>query len=86
MNECARILIENQETELDVLLTTQAKCHIIMDQMTNTTTEWAADGKESEGPPSYFVKVMQSQLQEIRQNLPIEIKLNSRCHAKSLLS
>jgi hypothetical protein len=79
MDDCVRILSEEKETELDILLATQAKCHVIMNQMTRSPAERAAEGEGSKAPPAYFVKAMQLQLQDIRRSLPVEMQSNSRC-------
>jgi hypothetical protein len=78
MDDCVLILSEKSETELDVLLATQAKCHVIMGQMTQSSVEWAADGAYPTVPPVYFVKAMPMQVQNIRQSLPAEMQSNSQ--------
>lgn len=79
MDECVSILGENKETELDILLAAQVKCHVIMNQMTHSLPEWATEMERSKVPPAYFVKAMQLELQDIRRALPVEMQSNSQC-------
>ena len=78
MDDCIRVLSEEKESELDILLVTQAKCHVLMNQITRSPNERAFEGDGSKAPPTYYVKAMQVQLQHIRRNLPIEIKSSSQ--------
>jgi hypothetical protein len=77
MDDYLRILSEEKETELDVLLVAQAKCQVITNQITSYPTEQATGGEGSKAPPAYFVKAMELQLQDIQKSLPIEIQSNS---------
>jgi len=76
MDDYVRVLSEESETELDVLLVTQAKCQVITNQITSCPAERAAEGGDSNAPPVYFVKAMQLQLQDIRKSLPTDIQSN----------
>jgi hypothetical protein len=78
MDDYVRILAEEKETELDILLVTQAKCQVITNQVTRCPAEIAAEGEGSKAIPAYFVKAMQLQLQDIRKSLPLEMQSNSR--------
>jgi hypothetical protein len=77
MDEYVRVLSEEKETELDILLVTQVKCQVISNQITSCPVEQATEGEGSKVPPPYFVKAMQLQLQDIRKSLPVEIQTNS---------
>jgi hypothetical protein len=77
MDDYARVLSEEKESELDILLITQVKCHMIMNQITSRPEERATDGEASTVLPSYFVKAMRLQLQDIRMSLPAEMQSNS---------
>jgi len=77
MDDYIRALSEENETELDILLVTQAKCQVITNQITSCAAEQAAEGEGSKAPPAYFVKAMQLQLQDIQKNLPVEMQSNS---------
>jgi hypothetical protein len=79
MDDAIRILNEEKETELDILLTTQAKCHVIAYQITRPSAEWTTEHQSSRAPPAYFIKAMQIQLQEIQQSLPAEIQESQLC-------
>jgi hypothetical protein len=79
MDDYVRVLKEVKESELDILLVTQAKCQVITNQITKCPAEHASEGAGSYGPPAYFVKAMQLQLQDIRKNLSIEMQSNSQC-------
>ena len=80
MDDCVRLLTERRETEteLDILLVTQVKCHQITDQLTYAYAE-KAQGEGTQVPPAYFVNAMLQQLQYIRGSLPVELQSNSKC-------
>ena len=78
MEDCVLVLSEAAETDLDVLLITQVRCHVTMDQMTRSPVDWVLGGQDSKGAPAYFVSAMQMQLDNIRRNLTINVQLNSQ--------
>jgi hypothetical protein len=80
MDDCVGILIEGNETDLDMVLATQARCHAIINEMTHSVAEWANEGRESTvpPPPPYFVKAMEAQLQVIWRSLTSEMQSNSQ--------
>jgi len=75
MNDCVRVLREEREINLDLLLILQSKCYITVAQMICPHAEWA---EESKPPGAYFIKAMQMQLQDIRQNLPADMQTDSQ--------
>jgi hypothetical protein len=81
LDDCVRILSKGQETELDILLTTQSKCHMIMDQITRLPTDLTADSHGSKAPPICLVKALQLQLQDIWRSLPATIEENCKSWA-----
>jgi hypothetical protein len=78
MDDYVRVLSEEKETKLDILLVTQAKCQLITNQITSCPAEQAVEGEGSKAPPAYFVKAMQLQLQDIRKSLSLEMQSNSQ--------
>jgi len=76
MDDYLRVLSEEKETELDILLVAQAKCQVITNQITSYPTEQAAEGEGSKAPPAYFVKAMELQLEDILKSLPAEMQSN----------
>jgi hypothetical protein len=78
MDDCVRILREERETKLDLLLIIQVKCYIVVAQMIRPHSEWAADTEGSRPPAAYLVKATQLQLQDIRQILPADMQTDSQ--------
>jgi hypothetical protein len=79
MDDYVRVLSEEKEAKLDILLVTQAKCQVVTNQVTSCPAGRSADGEGSNALPAYFVKAMQLQLQEIRKSLSIEMQSNRKC-------
>lgn len=80
MDDCVRVLTEQPESELDVVLATQAKCYVIMNQMAPNPAEFTSEDEAAKGQPHYIVKVMQLQVQAIQNSLPVNLQTNSQCH------
>jgi hypothetical protein len=80
MDDCVRILREGKETDLDIMLAFQAKCHIVIGQITHPSSEGVVNGEGSRPTAAYFVKALQLQLQDIRQWLPPEMQSNSQSY------
>lgn len=76
MDDCVNILRREQETELDFLLTLQARCYVIIHQMTHRPTDWASDGEDPRPPAAYLVRALQQQLQDLRRSLPDNMQSN----------
>lgn len=71
MEDCLRVLREEEESDLDLLLTFQAKCHVVVEQITHSPFEWGIGDDITRSSASYFVKALQ---QDIQQSLPIEMQ------------
>jgi len=80
MDDCVRILREERETKLDLLLTLQAKCHVVVEQITHSPFEWGLSDEMTRPTAAYFVKALQLQLQDIRQSVPAEIRSDRQSH------
>ena len=76
MDDCVRALTEDSESELDILLATQAKYHVIMNQMTPNPAELTNSNESAKSQPVYIVKAMLLQVQSIQNSLPIELQSN----------
>lgn len=78
MDDCVRALTEDSESELDILLATQAKYHVIMNQMTPNPAEFISANESAKPQPPYIVKAMLLQVHSIQSSLPIELQSNSK--------
>ncbi len=74
MDDCIRILGEGRETDLDILLATQIKCHIITNQLTCPSMDESVDGDTLKAPPAVLITAMLEQLGDIRQCLPSRLQ------------
>jgi len=81
MDDCVRILREEKETKLDLLLAFQAKCHVVVEQITHTPFEWGVGDEMTRSTAAYFVKALQWQLQDIRQSVPAEMQSERQSQA-----
>lgn len=77
MNDCATILGRGEETELDILLVTQARCHVAMGNITCAYLEPAVPDEESAPAPIYLMKALEMQLESTRQSVPQHLQSNS---------
>jgi hypothetical protein len=78
MDDCASILGRGDETDLDILLAMQAKCHVAMCHITHAHIEPPAPDEDSTPVPAYLTKAMDLQLQSIRQSIPTHLQTNSQ--------
>lgn len=76
MDGCLRVLGEGKETQLDMLLATQVKCHIISNQLTCPPV-YESVGGENWTAPAALITALLSQLRDIRQKLPAHILSHS---------
>lgn len=67
LDEHVRVLSAEKESELDELLAVHVRCHVIRDQMTSAHAE--QEGDSFRGPPTYFIKALNLQLQDVRRGL-----------------
>jgi hypothetical protein len=81
MDDCVRILREEKETKLDLLLAFQAKCHVVVEQITHSPCEWGVGDEMTRSTTTYFVKALQRQLQDIRQSVPAEMQSERQSQA-----
>jgi hypothetical protein len=81
MDDCVRILREEKETKLDLLLAFQAKCHVVVEQITHSPFEWGVGDEMTRSTAAYFVKALQRQLQDIRQSVPAEMQSERQSQA-----
>ena len=77
MDECARVLLDAGESDLDVVLVSQAKCHYIMDLTTHRMNE-SVLGESNQVPSVPLVHMMQSELRDVRRNLPEAMRSNRK--------
>lgn len=72
MEECLRILIERPEWEGDTILTTQLRCMLITQQITDIYLQQALLGQELR-IPLYFQQSLSAQLTDIWRTIPPNI-------------
>jgi hypothetical protein len=75
MEDCLRILEEGKETEMDILLATQVKCHIIGNMLSSPAAD--EPGQNLNAPSEVLVAALLKQLQDIQQRLPSHIRSHS---------
>jgi len=80
MEDCACILREEKETNLDVLLAFQAKSHVIIEQITHSPFEWGVGDEMTRPVAAYFVKAFH---QDMQQSLPVEMQSGRQSQALS---
>lgn len=85
LDDCMRVLVDQRESDLDLLLVANVRCHLAMDQATLCLSR-QAQGSEASGILASFVRALEAQLEEIRTSLPTELPQNSKHkrHGKSL--
>lgn len=72
LDEHVRVLSEEKESELDEVLAVHVRCHVIRDQMTSAHAE--QEGQSFRAPPTYFIKALSLQLQDVRRGLPTRLQ------------
>lgn len=77
LDDCMKMLIKENESDLDGLLVTHVKCHLLMDQITLCLSNRAQGSQASEGIPSYLIRASEAQLPELRTSLPPDLHQNS---------
>ncbi|KAK7218926.1 hypothetical protein V2G26_006929 [Clonostachys chloroleuca] len=74
MDDCVTMLGQGEDTELDILLATQAKYHAAMGHVADICPEPAAPHEDSLLIPVYLIKSMDLQLQSIRQSVLMHLQ------------
>ncbi|KAH8682682.1 hypothetical protein BX600DRAFT_492674 [Xylariales sp. PMI_506] len=80
LDECARLLAKGEETEADIILAFQARCHLIMNELMQATTEWkdwSLDDTDTSPPPIYVVTILCQRLHSLHMDLPVELRSNA---------
>jgi hypothetical protein len=77
MEECLQILEEGEETDMDILLVTQVKCHITGNMLSSPSADEARQKLNSNAPSQVLVAVLLQQLTDIQQQLPPRIQSHS---------
>ena len=78
MDDCIRIVGEGRETHLDILLTSQIKCHIITYQLTCPPDGESEELEGGKVPSAGLFAAMLGQIADIRQNLPPHVRGESK--------
>ena len=80
MDECIRTLEEKQECPADEVLVQQVRLQFIVEKVVQAP--WHDGESEHAGPmrapPSFYLKGLQSQLQEVKRKLPPESRQNGK--------
>ncbi|KAF5012752.1 hypothetical protein FDECE_1172 [Fusarium decemcellulare] len=73
MEECLNIMSQGTETPLDIVLATQVKCQIIIQQLDSPSSIPPTIDDISRSPSSILATALMRQLDEIREGLPSSI-------------
>jgi hypothetical protein len=80
MDECLQTLAEKQECPTDEVLVQQVRLQLIVEKVTQA--RWHDGEIENAGPvrapPAFYLKALQSQLQEVKRKLPPESQQNGK--------
>ncbi|KAJ9133831.1 Transcriptional regulator WAR1 [Pleurostoma richardsiae] len=76
MDASLRELTEHPEWEGDRLLAIQARCHLITNQMAHSPWQPGDNDGPRPPPPTYFVKALLAQLQDLKRSIPPELEQN----------
>jgi hypothetical protein len=78
MEASLRLLSEQHECPGDMVLATQVRCNLLVEQTLHCLSvfEGVGDAEAPRAPPASYVKALQSQLQEIKRSLPSELAQN----------
>ena len=82
MEECLHILSETHDCPADVVLVLQVRIQLLLHRANQMG--WSAGGIDSENndspmiPPAFFLKSVQSQLQQLKSGLSTEIQQNGK--------
>ncbi|OTB14791.1 hypothetical protein K445DRAFT_127374 [Daldinia sp. EC12] len=74
LDDCLRILEEEKETQMDILLTTQVRCQIISNQLTCSLGNQPPGAENPRAASTSLVAALLRELGNIRRNLPAEIE------------
>jgi hypothetical protein len=75
MEDSLRILEEGKETDMDILLVTQVKCHIIGNMLSSPSRD--EPGQNLKAPSEVLVAALMKQLNDIQQRLPSYMRSHS---------
>jgi hypothetical protein len=78
MEDCLRILEEGKETDMDIFLVTQVKCHIIGNLLSYPSADEAEGTLNSKAPSEILATALLQQLTDIQQRLPSHIQSQSQ--------
>ena len=80
MEECLQILTEKQECPADEILVLQVRMQLIVDKISQAP--WHDGDYDNpdlrRAPPAFYVKTLQSQLQELKGTIPSRLWQNSK--------
>ena len=78
MDECLQTLAESQECPMDAILVQQVKLQLIVEEARQV---YLSNGEfrrtePMRAPSTFYFKALQSQLQQVKHNLPAGLQLN----------
>src|SRR5271170_1606627 len=80
MDECLQMLAEKQECPTDEILVQQVRLQLIVEKVVQAP--WhdgeIENAERVRAPPAFYLKALQSQLQEVRRKLPPESLRNGK--------
>ncbi len=81
MEECLQALTKNPESTMDEILVNQVRLQSIADKVIQYTRFESGldDGGSGKAPPAFYYKAFQSQVNEIKNNLPPAFLTDREC-------
>ncbi|KAJ9130362.1 Zn2/Cys6 DNA-binding protein [Pleurostoma richardsiae] len=73
MDDCVRTLGEKRETDLDLLLVTYVRCHLITNPLIRSPADDPPEGEATEESSPILMKAMLTQLEDIRRSMPQDV-------------
>ena len=80
MEECLQTLAAEQECPLDEVLVQQVRLQLVVEKVTQASWHegWTVHGACAEVPPAFYIKALQSQLQDIKRGFSAESMRNGK--------
>ena len=80
MDECLQTLEETKEHSTDALLIQQVKFQLLVERVSHGPwQDGAMDSLDTKGLPAFYLKALQSQLDDLKSKVPLELQNNGKC-------
>ena len=79
MDECLQVLEETKEHPTDILLVQQVKFQLLIEKVSHGPwQDVAMDSLDMKGLPALYLKALQTQLHDLKSNVPLELRENGK--------